>query len=179
MRVRDRADHSPEQLDALRRWLETAYGRGPWRPEHWDELGPGPHIVAEAEDGTLLAHACIAWVPIEIAGRTVPSGFLEDVATRRDVRGRGYGSAVVAAARPLIEGSASIGFLSTGSHSFYERLGWERWTGPSAVREPDGAVTATPEEDGDIMALRLPRTPAWVSVDLPIVRPRRDPDEAW
>jgi aminoglycoside 2'-N-acetyltransferase I len=179
IRVRDRAEYSREELDELRGWLEVAYDDGPWRPEHWDDLGPGPHVVAEDTGGALLAHACIAWVPIEIGGIALPAGYLEDVATRQDVRGLGHGSAVVAAAQELIEADADIGFLATGSVSFYERLGWIRWQGPSAVRESDGAITPTPEEDGNIMALRFERTPGWVSADQPIVRPRRDPEEAW
>jgi aminoglycoside 2'-N-acetyltransferase I len=179
VRVRDRNDYTPAELDELRRWLEQAYGEGPWRPEHWDDLGPGPHVVAESDEGDLLAHACVAWVPVTIGDTTVPAGYLEDVATRADVRGRGYGTAVVEAAAPLIEAGAQIGFLATGSQPFYERLGWVRWQGPSSVREHDGSVTQTPDEDGYIMALRFVHTPAWVSVHQPIERPRRDPDEAW
>jgi aminoglycoside 2'-N-acetyltransferase I len=179
VRVRERADHSAQELDDLRRWLQAAYDDGPWRPQHWDDIGPGPHILAEDDEGELIAHACIAWVPIEVGGKTVPTGYLVDVATRADVRGSGHGSAVVAAAQRLIESEASIGFLATGSQSFYERLGWVRWRGRSAVREPDGTITPTPDEDGAIMALRFEHTPAWVSEEQPIVRPRRDPFEAW
>jgi hypothetical protein len=54
-----------------------------------------------------------------------------------------------------------------------------RWTGPTSVSEADGSVTRTTDEDGFIMALLLPQTPAWVSPDMPVRRPRRDPDEAW
>jgi aminoglycoside 2'-N-acetyltransferase I len=179
VRVRERGDFTAEELDRLLHWLEDAYEDGPWRPEHWDEIGPGPHILAEEADGELLAHACIAWVPIRVDRDTIRSGYLEDVATRKDRRGRGYGSAVVTAATSLIGDAAEIGFLATGSQPFYEALGWVRWRGPSSASEPDGSITPTPEDDGYIMALTFPHTPASVSVDQPIVRPRRDPDEAW
>jgi aminoglycoside 2'-N-acetyltransferase I len=178
VRVRDRSSYSARELDELRAWLETAYDEGPWRPEHWDDIGPGPHVVAEDDDGSLLAHACVAWVPITAGETTLRAGYLEDVATRADVRGRGYGTAVVTATHPLIRAEAEIGFLATGSHPFYERLGWERWHGPSSVVEPDGTRTPTPEEDGYLMALRFDETPD-VTLDLPVSRPRRDPDEAW
>jgi len=46
------------------------------------------------------------------------------------------------------------------------------------VIEADGSRTPTPEEDGFLMVLRFPDTPK-VSLDLPISRPRRDPEEAW
>jgi aminoglycoside 2'-N-acetyltransferase I len=179
VRVRERDEYASGELDELRRWLAQAFDEPPWRPEHWDDLGPGPHVVAESDEGELLAHACIAWVPITIGGTTVQTGYLEDVATRADLRGRGYGTAVVAAAAPLISASAEIGFLGTGSQPFYERLGWVRWRGSTAVREEDGSITPTHEEDAFIMALRFSHTPAWISVEQPIVRPRRDPDEAW
>jgi aminoglycoside 2'-N-acetyltransferase I len=178
VRVRDRSSFSPDELDGLRAWLEAAYDDGPWRPEHWDEIGPGPHVVAEDDDGSLLAHACVAWVPVTIGSTTLRAGYLEDVATRPDVRSRGYGTAVVVATHPLIRAGAEIGFLATGSQPFYERLGWTTWRGPSSVIEVDGSRTPTPEEDGFLMVLRVPDTPE-VSVDLPISRPRRDPEEAW
>jgi len=178
VRIRERASFSRSELDDLRVWLEAAYEDGAWRAEHWDEIGPGPHVVAEDDDGALLAHACVAWVPITIGDVVLRAGYLEDVATRADVRGRGIGTAVVTATHPLIRDAAQIGFLATGSHGFYERLGWVRWRGPSAVFEPDGTRTPTPEEDGYLMALPFPETTP-LSLDLPIARPRRDPDEAW
>jgi aminoglycoside 2'-N-acetyltransferase I len=179
VRVRPRDDYTRPELADLMHWLEDAYEDGPWRPEHWDEIGPGPHIVAERSNGELLAHACIAWVPVRVGETILRAGYLEDVATRKDLRGRGYGTAVVAAASPIIEADADIGFLATGSQPFYEQLGWLRWRGPSSVREADGSITPTPEEDGNIMAMLFSRTPAWVSVEQPIERPRRDPEEAW
>jgi aminoglycoside 2'-N-acetyltransferase I len=179
VRVRQREEYSPAELDELGRWLAEAFDEGPWRPQHWDDLGPGPHVVAESDGGELLAHACIAWVPITIGDTTVPSGYLEDVATRADLRGRGYGTAVVGAAAPLIADAAAMGFLATGSQPFYERLGWVRWRGSTAVREADGAITPTPEEDEFVMALWFPHTPTWISAERSIVRPRRDQEEAW
>jgi aminoglycoside 2'-N-acetyltransferase I len=179
VRVRQRGDFTPRELGDLLHWLEDAYDDGPWREQHWDEIGPGPHIVAEGTAGELLAHACIAWVPIRIGETTLDTGYLEDVATRPDLRGRGLGSAVVEAAHPLIEANAEIGFLATGSPRFYERLGWVTWLGASSVTELDGSVTSTPEEDGNIMALFVPATPRGISPELPICRPRRDDDEAW
>ena len=120
----------------------------------------------------------MAWVPVTIGPTTLLAGYLEDVATRSDVRGRGYGTAVVVATLPLIGAGAKIGFLATGSQPFYERLGWTTWRGPSSVIEADGSRTPTPEEDGFLVVLRFPDTPK-VSLDLPISRPRRDPEEAW
>lgn len=51
-----------------------------------------------------------------------------------------------------------LGALGTGRHSFYERLGWRTWLGPSSVRTRDGDV-GTPEEDGYILVLETPASP--------------------
>jgi aminoglycoside 2'-N-acetyltransferase I len=180
VRIRPRSSFSGDELETLLRWLEQAYDEplGSWHSEHWDDLGPGPHLTVE-RDGQLLAHACLAWVPVKIGGERVVAGYVEDVATRADVRGRGFATALLQAARPLIEEEAQLGLLSTGSPGFYERLGWVHWRGPTSVAEVDGTVTPTPEEDEWIMALLLPTTPPSVRPGLPIVRPRRDAIEPW
>jgi GNAT superfamily N-acetyltransferase len=178
VRVRQREEFSAAELAELMAWLAEAYEEEPWRPEHWDDLGPGPHFTIE-EDGALLSHACVAFVPVTVGGTVLQAGYLEDVATRHDARGCGLGTAVVEAADRMIANTAEIGFLGTGSQPFYQRLGWVRWEGSTAVTEIDGSVTPTPEEDGNIMGLFVPRTPDGVSVTDPIVRPRRDPIEAW
>ena len=46
---------------------------------------------------------------------------------------------------------------STRRASFYARLGWERWRGPTAMRADDGLV---PTPDDTVMILRTPTTPA-------------------
>ncbi len=47
-----------------------------------------------------------------------------------------------------------MGALSTSKQRFYERLGWERWLGPTFVRR-GGGVVRTPDEDDGIMVLRF------------------------
>jgi GNAT superfamily N-acetyltransferase len=123
VRLRPRASFTPDELEQLTRWLEVAYDDPPgdWRGEHWDDLSPGPHFVIEQPNGDLLAHACIAWVTVQIGATSLRAGYLEDVATRADARGRGLGSTVVAAAQSVIEAQADIGLLATGSRRFYER----------------------------------------------------------
>jgi aminoglycoside 2'-N-acetyltransferase I len=182
VRVVQRDELSEEALAALLAWLEDAYGDaiGSWRRETWTDVGPGPHFMLDDPDGQLLAHACIDCVPVTMGDVELTAGYLENVATRADSRRKGFGSVVVEAAHREIGTNAEIGFLATGhSRSFYERLGWVRWTGPTSVTERDGSITRTAEEDGNIMALVLPRTPTWVRPDMPIRRPRRDPEEAW
>jgi aminoglycoside 2'-N-acetyltransferase I len=176
-----REELSTEDLAALLVWLEEAYGDpvGSWRRETWSDIGPGPHFMIRDDEGDLLAHACVDWIPVTVGETELSAGYLEAVATRADHRGRGLGGLVVEAAQRAIGERAEIGVLGTGEFAFYERLGWRRWTGPTSVTERDGTITRTREDDDAIMVLRVPRTPAWVRTDLPIRRPRRDPVEAW
>lgn len=46
-----------------------------------------------------------------------------------------------------------MGGLSTGRHAFYERLGWERWQGPTFVRDGNDVIRTEDEDDG-VMVLR-------------------------
>jgi aminoglycoside 2'-N-acetyltransferase I len=179
VRVREREDFSAAELSALLTWLETAYDEGPWRAQHFDDLGPGPHLLIEDEDGGLLAHARIVWVPVRAGDLSLRAAYVEDVATRADLRGRGLGTALLDAVDPLIRDGADLGLLATGSLAFYARRGWVPWRGPLSVLEADGSLTPTPEEQGDVMALLHERTPAGIDLDAPLVRPRRDPEEAW
>src|SRR3954464_14041447 len=109
VRVRHRSSFSSTELNELRTWLEVAYDDGPWRAEHWAEIGPGPRVVAEDDDGAMLAHACLAWVPVTIGGSTLRAGYLEDVATRADVRGPRYGTPGGSAPPPPVPPQAQVG----------------------------------------------------------------------
>jgi len=52
--------------------------------------------------------------------------------------------------------------LVHGRHGFYERLGWERWRGPTFVRHGPELVRTEDEDDG-VMVLRFDRS---LAVDL-------------
>ena len=87
--------------------------------------------------------------------RPLRTAYVEAVATAPPHQGRGYGSAVMRRLAAAI-GDYELGGLSTGRFSFYERLGWERWPGPLAIRTQHGLLH-TPGER--VLILRLPRTP--------------------
>jgi aminoglycoside 2'-N-acetyltransferase I len=57
-----------------------------------------------------------------------------------------------------IAAAYDLGALGTGEHAFYERLGWERWQGPTYERTATGDVR-TPDDDDGVMVLRLPGSP--------------------
>ena len=117
----------------------------------------GVHWVAEV-DGLLVGHASVVERLLEADGRPMRTGYLEAVATLPAWRGRGIATRLLGAADEHIRAGFELGALSTGAHGLYERLGWERWRGPTFVRTADGQVRTQDEDDG-IMILRTPRTP--------------------
>ena len=124
-------------------------------------------------------HACLVFGQVLMGGLELETAFVENVATRADRRREGLATAVVRAAQAEILNEADLGVLSTGTPAIYEPLGWERWLGPTSVREADGTTTLTPKEDGFVHVLRTRKTPVDLDVTAPIQRDRRDADEPW
>src|SRR5262249_19923526 len=91
---------------------------------------------------------------ITVGDRAFATGYVEAVGVDPSLRGTGLGALAVRIASTDVREHFELGALSTGSPGFYERLGWERWQGPTYG--PRGAErTRTPDEDGGIMVLRF------------------------
>jgi aminoglycoside 2'-N-acetyltransferase I len=163
MRVVRTAELPPGYLDALKHMLEEAYGE-PF-VEDWDHALGGTHFLIE-DGGEPVAHASVVERALEAGGRTLRTGYVEAVATRPDRRRAGLGTSIMRAATDHIRNAFELGALGTDLFDFYERLGWERWRGPTSVRTDEGAVR-TPDEDGFIMVLRTPATTA-LDLEAPI-----------
>lgn len=153
------SDLSSQDIAALRTLLWAAFasdGDG-FAEEDWDHARGGVHVIRDL-DGEIVAHAAIVERDIRVGGQPLRTGYVEAVATAPGHQGRGHGTAVMEVVGKLIRDGYELGVLGTGSHHFYERLGWSTWAGPSFVRTPDGD-RATPDEDGSILVLRTPLTP--------------------
>jgi aminoglycoside 2'-N-acetyltransferase I len=109
-------------------------------------------------DGKILAHASVVERELHVGGRPVQAGYVEAVATDPDHQGRSLGTRVMRDVMSYIQERFELGALGTGSHHFYERLGWLTWRGPSSVRTDDG-TQRTPDEDGYILVLPTPSSP--------------------
>lgn len=121
----------------------------------FDYVANSIHVLARI-DGKLVGHACWAARQLEPGGvRPLRTAYVDAVATHPGYQGRGIGRLVMARLAHEIEGY-ELGGLSTDVPLFYEKLGWERWRGPTAMRIPEGLKNTTGET---VMVLRLPNTP--------------------
>jgi aminoglycoside 2'-N-acetyltransferase I len=147
----DSDELSPHEQAALRHLLDVAFD-GEFADTDWESSLGGTHVLAR--DGALIVgHAAVVRRTLEIAGQPFATGYVEAVAVAPGRQRNGVGSAVMGAVDRIIRSRHDLGALGTGEWAFYERLGWERWQGPSGVRF-DGEVHLTPTDDDGLMVLR-------------------------
>ncbi|MBA2272982.1 MAG: GNAT family N-acetyltransferase [Actinobacteria bacterium] len=146
------AEASGDLLTAIRRLLDLAFDED-FSPEDWEHTIGGWHVVV-AGGGSPLSHAAVVPRILEVAKRPLNAGYVEGVATTPGRQREGLGFLAMAEISKIIRGDYDMGALSTGRHDFYERLGWERWRGPTFVRRGSEAVR-TEEEDDGVMVLRF------------------------
>ena len=149
-----------DETSAIRELLWAAFAKdehGGFAEDDWRHALGGTHFVLDV-DGVIVSHASVVERMLHVAGAAIRTGYVEAVATSPARQGRGYGTAVMRAVDELIVRDYALGMLGTGSHGFYERLGWRVWQGPSSVLTSAGEV-ATPEDDGYIMFLLTPSSP--------------------
>ena len=154
------ADLTPADVNQLRSLLWAAFAEDPhggFSEDDWQHALGGRHYVVEV-DGRIVSHAAVVERELYVDGRPLRTGYVEAVATHPHHQRRGYGSAVMREVNADIAAEYELGALGTGSHGFYERLGWQTWRGPSYVSTPAG-LQATPDEDGYILVLFTPSSP--------------------
>lgn len=168
---------TPNEIVAIRRLMDVAFGTGEdaFTHEDWDHSVGGEHFLLQVE-GEIVAHASVVPRTLHVGGVAVRTGYVEAVATRPDHHGRGHGSRVMEAVDAHVRERFELGALGTGRLTFYQRLGWQTWRGPSSVRV-DGREERTPHDDGYIMVLPTPSSPA-LDLDAPISCEWR-PGEVW
>jgi aminoglycoside 2'-N-acetyltransferase I len=141
----------PALADAVRGLVDAAFG-GEFSDEDWAHALGGHHVVVLDGDSP-VAHAAVVPRTVYVAGTAFATGYVEAVATLPDRQGTGLGSEAMTRATALVRERYDLGGLSTGRPAFYERLGWERWRGPSFVRDGERLVRTADDDDG-ILVLR-------------------------
>ena len=147
------AEAGAVRLRQIRGLLDVAFG-GDFSDQDWDHTLGGDHVIVE-DDGVLVAHAAVVGRVLEIDGAAWNTGYVEGVATLPGRQGKGFGALTMTEAMTLLRRRYALGALSSELHAFYERLGWERWQGPTFVRRSDGELVRTAEEDDGVMVLRF------------------------
>jgi aminoglycoside 2'-N-acetyltransferase I len=166
-----RTDDLPRETLAAIRALMLAAFTGGFTDDDWDHALGGWHVVARddignTDEAAVVAHAAVVERTLGVGERLVRTGYVEGVATAPGRHGGGLGSAVMQRINQLVRADYEFGALATGRHSFYERIGWERWRGPTLVRRGDDLVR-TPDDDDAVMVLRFGPT-ADVDVTQPL-----------
>lgn len=178
LRVAQSDELEPNELAELTALCEAAFGK-PFA-DAFARVGPGLHVIAEAE-GRAVAHAMIVDRRLYLgheADTAVDVGYVEHVAALPAVQRQGHATATIRRVGEILGDEYALGALATRDNSFYERLGWETWRGPTGVRLPDGERVRSASQDGEVMILRTPRTPAGLDVRAPIFVDWRA-DEPW
>ncbi len=147
---------SPSFLRDLRTLFDAAFG-GDFTDHDWHHALGGVHVWVTGSHG-LISHGSLVERTLVCSGETLRVGYVEAVATKESYRRQGYGARLMSRIGALIRARYALAALSTGTHAFYETLGWERWLGPTCVDGPSGRER-TPADDGDVMILRTPRSP--------------------
>lgn len=149
----------------------------PWE-DYWDNIGPGVHVIAEEAGRGIVAQAAIVDRLLYPGDATLRAGYVEAVAVWPDLQRSGLGTQVMDVIDKMLDEGYEVGALGTGSQGFYQRLGWLTWQGPTWIRDRDGSLVRSPDEDGGIMVRLTPTTPAHLDLTLPISVDWR-PGEVW
>jgi aminoglycoside 2'-N-acetyltransferase I len=126
----------------------------------FDFVTASMHALAREND-VLVAHAC--WASRWLQPEGLPplhTAYVDAVATEPALQRRGIGSSVMHRFAQEATEYQLQALSSERAIAFYERLGWERWRGPTAVRTPQG-LQPTPH---DIVLIR--RTSSTPALDL-------------
>lgn len=145
------------ELTELRLLLHLAFD-GAFSDEDWDHSLGGRHFIG-LHDGAIVAHASVVPRRLHVGERPVHTGYVEGVGVAEEHRRRGFGHIVMSQLGEFVSPRFELGALSAAEHnqSFYNRLGWRLWRGPTAVIV-DGVARPTPEDDGLTMILETPST---------------------
>jgi aminoglycoside 2'-N-acetyltransferase I len=160
-------------LEQIRRLVFEAYD-GDFGEEDWEHTLGGWRVVV-FDSAAPVSHAAVIPRLLDVAQRTFRTGYVEGVATAAERRREGLGALAMRAATSLVQTRFELGALSTGSHGFYQRFGWEQWTGPSFTREV-GILRRTADDDDGLMVLRFGPS-AGIDLTAPIVCESRSGDD--
>lgn len=153
-RTRAASEMESPDLAAIAGLLHTAFG-SEFSSDDWQHGTGGVHVTVH-RGPALVGHGSVVPRRFLVDERPVHTGYVEAVGVHPDHRGAGLGRGLMEVIADLVDLGYELGALSaTGSAlTFYEHLGWERWSGPTRVMGPEGPIP-TPDEDGGVFVRRV------------------------
>jgi aminoglycoside 2'-N-acetyltransferase I len=145
------ADLGPQTLAAARELLYDVFDD--MTEQDWEHSLGGVHAIAWL-DGEVVGHAAVVQRRLLHNGRALRTGYVEGVGVREDLRGQGYGGALMDPLERVIRSAYDLGALGSTDEAvaFYSGRGWVRWSGPTYALTPDGVVR-TNDDDGGVFVL--------------------------
>lgn len=151
----------------VRALLREAFGTDPeerFTDDDWQHALGGVHLVARLGD-EVVGHASVVPRTLFVGPDAFATGYVEAVAVRPERQGQGIGTRLMDEATEIVRRDYELGALGTGRISFYARLGWQVWLGPTNVVRGE-RWERSPDEDGFVLVHRH-----GPSADLPLHRP--------
>jgi aminoglycoside 2'-N-acetyltransferase I len=122
------------------------------------EMFTNPTHILGRLNGKLVSYVAFITRWLQMGNKPLMrAAYIEGLAADLEYRNKGFASQIMNRAAAEIQ-DFDIAALSTGSHGFYERLGWKIWEGPLYARK-EIELIAMPEEQGCVMVYALPKTP--------------------
>jgi aminoglycoside 2'-N-acetyltransferase I len=147
-------DAESDELGAAEKLVKQSFGSG-FRDNDWHHGLGGTHIFVNDDTKTLLAHAAIVSREIRYGTNALHVGYVEAVAVRSDLQGRGLGRVLMNQVESIVHADYQLGALNAIDNAvqFYLHRGWTLWTGVTAAIDPAGGTMATNNGEDRIMLL--------------------------
>lgn len=117
--------------------------------DDWNHAVGGMHSVVH-DEGRVVAHGSLVRRQLWTGERSLCCGYVEAVAVAPTHRRRGLATQVMTDLGGLAPGYEILALSASAlAVPFYERLGWQRWRGPTSVISPTG-LARTPGDDGSL-----------------------------
>jgi aminoglycoside 2'-N-acetyltransferase I len=147
-------DADPDELCVAEQLVKQSFGTG-FRDDDWHHGLGGTHVFVSDATNTLLAHAAVVSRIIRQGTNTLRVGYVEAVAVRSDLQGRGLGRVLMDQVESIVHTQYQLGGLNAIDNAvqFYLHRGWTLWTGATAAMGRAGDIIATTNDEDRIMLL--------------------------
>lgn len=147
-------DADANDLREAEQLVTQSFGKA-FRDDDWRHGLGGTHVFVNDHTGPLIAHAAVVPRLIRHRNRTLHVGYVEAVAVRTDLQGRGLGGVVMNEVETIVRAQFQLGALNAiaDAVSFYLHRGWTPWPGPTAAVDRAGATIITDNAADRIMLL--------------------------